>query len=268
MTGIHKFSWVGSSEMFLDEPTTIKLEHIVIGRYGGNASAGANKNEDGVLVLIDLNGGWEFVMLMDAHKTAESAELLINTMDSEVREIIRCLSLPVNKAFTSLEEFLLSVFKSEAFRSECKQVEGETACLLCVRKENYLWWLSIGDNSVYLLHPDLASRGQYLLNQRNYYEWIGFVNTFDQPVPCYSSGVRELRQGHNLLVMTTDGLLEYAARELEDPRRLYDAFYNEEGIEKCTQNALLKVHAGQGRDSATVVAWNYGNDRAAAIPSD
>ncbi|MFE4710694.1 protein phosphatase 2C domain-containing protein [Paenibacillus sp. NPDC056722] len=268
MTGIHKFSWVGSSEMFLDEPTTIKLDEIVIGRYDGKASAGVNKNEDGVLVLSDPNGGWEFVMLLDAHKTAESAELLMKTMDREVSEIINCLSLPIHQAFKTLEDFLLSVFKSEAFRSQCQQVEGETACLLCVRKENYLWWFSVGDNSVYLLHPDLAGRGQYLLNQRNHYEWIGSVNTFDQPVPCYSSGVRELRQGHNLLVMTKDGSLEFGEREFENPQGLYDAFYNEESLEKCTQNALLKVHAGQGRDSATLVAWNYGNDWAMAMSSD
>ncbi|MFF2017427.1 protein phosphatase 2C domain-containing protein [Paenibacillus sp. NPDC058177] len=106
----------------------------------------------------DPNGGWEFVMLLDAHKTAESAELLMKTIDRKFSEIINSLSLPIHQTFKTLEDFLLSVFKSEAFRSQCQQVEGETACLLCVRKENYLWWFSVRDNSVYLLYPDLACR--------------------------------------------------------------------------------------------------------------
>ncbi|WP_238654882.1 protein phosphatase 2C domain-containing protein [Paenibacillus piscarius] len=148
--------------------------------------------------------------ILDAHNTAESAELLVCTINYEAGEIIRLLSLPVQRAFRELEAFLLSIFQSESFLNQCRQVTGETACLICVRMDNYLWWLSVGDNSLYLLHPELAARGQYALNQRNYYEWIGFVNTFAQPVPCYSSGIRELRQGRNVIVMTTDGLLEWA----------------------------------------------------------
>ncbi|QUL56246.1 protein phosphatase 2C domain-containing protein [Paenibacillus tritici] len=266
--GIHKFSWVGSDEMYLDHPTTYAHKSMVIGRYGGNTAAGADKNEDGAYVLSEPGGGWEWVMLLDAHHTAESAELLIRTIDNEADEIIRLLALPVQQAFRALEEFLLSIFTSEAFISECKQVTGETACLICVRMENYLWWFSVGDNSLYVLHPELAARGQYLLNQRNYYEWIGFVNTFAQPVACYSSGIRELRQGRNVIVLTTDGLLEVGARVMEDPRRLYLAFTGEEDLEKCVDKVLAGVHEQLGRDSATVVAWSYYNSREAAMPSD
>ena len=42
----------------------------------------------------------------------------------------------------------------------------------------------------------------------SFYEWIGNVNTFDLPVPCYSTGIRELRNGKNRIVMVTDGVLE------------------------------------------------------------
>lgn len=263
-----KFSWVGSEDMYLDQIVTAVYQCMVIGRYGGSTAAGADKNEDGAYVLNKPDGSWEFVMLLDAHQTAESAELLVRTIGGEAEEISRLLSLPVSEAFAALERVLLSIFKSEAFIRQCKQVTGETACLICVRKENYIWWLSVGDNSVYLLHPDLAVRGQILLNQRNYYEWIGHVNTFEQPVACYSSGIRELRPGHNVIVMTTDGLLEYGERVLEDPRKLYLAFQEEQGLEKCVGDLLKGVHQGQGRDSATVVAWSYYNRRNAAMPSD
>ncbi|WP_339223006.1 protein phosphatase 2C domain-containing protein [Paenibacillus sp. FSL H8-0332] len=265
---VHTFSWVGSEERYLDHPTTYAHERMVIGRYGGNTAANANKNEDGAYVLSEPDGGWEFAMLLDAHHTAESAELLVRTIDNEADEIIRLLSLPVQQAFREVEAFLLAIFQSESFLNQCKQVTGETACLICVRMENYLWWFSVGDNSLYVLHPELAARGQYLLNQRNYYEWIGFVNTFAQPVACYSSGIRELRQGNNIIVMTTDGLLEVGARVMEDPRRLYEAFTGREDLEECVDKVLAGVHEQLGRDSATVVAWSYYNSREAAMPSD
>lgn len=265
---MHTFSWVGSEEKYLDYPATSTRNRMVIGRYGGNTMAGADKNEDGVYVISEPGGGWEFAMLLDAHNTAESAELLVRTIKGEAGEIIRLLSLPVQQVFRELEAFLLSIFQSETFIRECEQVKGETACLICVRMENYLWWFSVGDNSLYLLHPELAARGQYALNQRNYYEWIGFVNTFAQSVACYSSGIRELRQGRNVIVMTTDGLLEVGARLLEDPRRLYEAFTGRENLEDCVAEALAGVHEQLGRDSATVVAWSYVNGKAGAMPSD
>lgn len=100
-----KFSWLGSEERYLDHPATSTLNRMVIGRYGGNTAAGADKNEDGAYVLSESVGGWEFVMLLDAHNTAESAELLILTINGEADEIIRLLALPVRQAFRELEAF-------------------------------------------------------------------------------------------------------------------------------------------------------------------
>ncbi|MEK3875898.1 hypothetical protein [Paenibacillus sp. FSL M7-0420] len=77
-----------------------------------------------------------------------------------------------------------------------------------------------------------------------------------------------LRQGRNIIVMTTDGLLEVGERLLEDPRRLYEAFTGREDLEECVAGVLAGVHEQIGRDSATVVAWCYYNSREAAMPSD
>ncbi|MEK5023577.1 protein phosphatase 2C domain-containing protein [Paenibacillus sp. FSL M7-1046] len=263
-----KFSWVGSHAMYLDDPAAMNFGNMAIGCYGGNTAAGADKNEDGLFVLLDPDGSWEFVMLLDAHKTAESAELLVSTVDSAASEITGHLSQPISQALDALQEYLLSLFTSEAFINRCREVTGETACLLCARKENYIWWLSVGDNSLYLLHPDLAARGQFLLNQRNYYEWIGYANTFAQPVPCYSTGVRELREGHQVLVMTTDGLLEYGAQSYANPQKLFDAFYSAKDMKECIGAALMEVHQEKGRDSATVIAWSFDNKMTATMPSD
>ena len=35
---------------------------------------------------------------------------------------------------------------------------------------------------MYVFHDELHKLGQYALNQRHFYEWIGNVNTFDLPV--------------------------------------------------------------------------------------
>jgi len=38
------FSWIGSQENFVDNPSILQLNHILVGRYGGNSNAGQYKN--------------------------------------------------------------------------------------------------------------------------------------------------------------------------------------------------------------------------------
>ena len=75
--------------------------------------------------------------------------------------------------------------------------------MVCVRKDRYLWWMSIGDCVLYLLHPKLAALGQFALNQRGFYEWVGHVNTFDLAAPCYTTGTRYLPPGPNTILLLT-----------------------------------------------------------------
>jgi hypothetical protein len=44
--------------------------------------------------------------------------------------------------------------------------------------------------------------------------------------------------------------------------------FNEKDIQACVEAAIAEVYAALGRDSATVVAWSYYNERPAALPSD
>lgn len=265
----NQYSWIGSDEMCLGEVSVRQCGHIVIGKYGGNTSAGARKNEDGVLVWVGDN--WEFSMILDAHYSTESTALLVKTLESEFIHFNELLTEPVETVFQSVEQHVLSVFKSEAFKESCQNIKGETACLICVRKENYIWWFSVGDCLVHVLHDELHQLGQYMLNQRHFYEWIGFVNTFSLPVPCYSSGVRELRTGRNRIVMVTDGVLECGERRYETPVHLYKDLYEnkeEEALTSCVQNVLEHVHQQLGRDSATIISWDYENDAPSIYPSD
>ena len=259
---LRTFRWVGSDHPHLDHPYITACGHVVIGLYGGNTRAGARKNEDGALVWCPHDGSWEFAVLLDAHYSAESAQLVIEAVEAEREPIVRMMSGPVEQAFESVGRHLLALFRSPGFRERCRQVYGEASCLICARKGGFLWWLSIGDCVVYVLHPRLAQLGQYALNQRSFFEWVGHVNTFDLPVPCYASGVRQLLPGHSLIVMVTDGLLEFGRRPFENPASLYHALApgmpgDMDSLTASVHALLNRVHQERGKDSATVIAWGY-----------
>lgn len=244
-----------------------QYDDIVLGKYGGNISAGAKKNEDGALVWS--NDDWEFAAILDGHNSAESVDLVIHTIEKEYENIKIMMNERIETVFQSVANHILTIFQSSSFKEKCKRVKGETAFLLCVRKENYIWWLSIGDCLVYVFHDELHKLGQYALNQRHFYEWIGNVNTFELPVPCYSSGIRELRTGNNRIVMVTDGVLECGERRYETPLNLYnDMNENKIELKENVHNVLEHVHHQLGRDSATIISWDVENKKNATYPSD
>ena len=261
--------WMGLDDPCINQIKFDTCHHMVLGCYGGNQQAGANKNEDGALVMAGLD--WEFAMVLDGHNSAESVELVIHTILQESKKLGSILGESLETVFVSLEKHILTIFQSEYFLEACKQVQGETACLLCVRKDKYIWWFSVGDCVLYLLHEDLHRLGQYGLNQRQFYEWIGQVNTFAQPVPCYSSGVRELRTGYNRMVLVTDGVLECGNRYYETPKNLYQDFYGQPSppnIENSVKHVLEHVNESYGRDSATIICWDYHHVLPTTYPSN
>jgi serine/threonine protein phosphatase PrpC len=266
------FQWLGSENAYFDNPFTTNCGDIVIGCYGGNTIFGANKNEDAALVWNAINGSWKFALLLDAHTTSQSARLVLDTIQIAQAQITSMLDYPLRDAISSVHQYLIRLFASEAFKTKCRQVAGETACLVCVQKEQFLYWLSIGDCQIYLLHPELAHLGQYALNQRNFYEWVGQVNSFDLQTPCYSSGVRELRHGDNWIFLVTDGLLECGSRPFEEMQSLYETLVGKtkvdgNNIDANILKALQKVHIEQGHDSATIIGWRYTNYHTCGYPS-
>lgn len=265
---INDLSWVGSERNFVDDPDVTQIQHIVVGRYGGNSSAGQYKNEDGCLVWANEKEDWEFVIILDAHKTAKSAEVVLKQFEKKRIDIRNQLSLQLSyDTFKNMEKLILSIFKEEEFLDACRKVEGETACLIVVRKGKYIWWFSIGDCILYLYHPELASLGQFQLNQRQFYEWVGQVNTFEQNVPCYSTGTRELRKGINQLLLTTDGLIECPNEPFAKPKDIFNVFTNSSDVENV-KSLLLKIQENNVRDSTTIVSWKVSVSVDAMIPSD
>lgn len=261
-----EYSWVGSEEPYLDEISIQHIGRMVLGRFGGNRNAGQNKNEDGCLLWTGNNEDWEFTMLLDAHTTAESAELVIQTVKSMKTQIIALLVLPPREVFEQVGGLLLKQFKSQGFKEECRRIKGETAFLCVIRKGSFLWWLSIGDCILHLFHPELAAFDEYQQNHRSFYEWVGKVNTFDLPVPCYSSGTKELRRGRNHIFLTTDGLTECPNTNFAEPREIFNLFSlfgNEDGVRE-----LLKIIKDRDvRDSTTIISWIIDAEHEGCQPS-
>lgn len=261
------FSWVGNQESLVDQPSIIELGNIVIGRYGGNSRAGQYKNEDGCFVMSDPQQDWEFVILLDAHNSAESAELIVEAFSQKKDDVRNALSLSTKRAFQNLELLTLNLFQSKEFLEACQSVKGETACLIAARKGKYCWWFSVGDCLFYLHHPELSSLGQYQVNQRHFYEWIGQVNTFNQAVPCFSSGTNELRKGVNHFLMTTDGLIECPGEPCIEPKAIFNEFShssNKNGV----RNLMERIKDNNVRDSTTIISWIVVSDAEATMPSD
>ncbi len=251
-------SWLGADALHLDIPHLTRHGPMELGCYGGCSSVGAHKNEDAALLWYDQDGGWEWAMVIDAHYSPQSAALLLQTVASEEAVIRELLAQPVGVAFAGLQNYLVSIFSAASFRIQCAQVHGEASCLLVARKDNFVWWFAVGDCVAYIFHPSYARLGEYALNQRHFYEWIGHINTFDLPVPCFTSGVRQLRPGLSIILLATDGLLECGTRPFEAPAALYDTFATAAStVQGSIDLALWRVHHEQGRDSATVIAWEY-----------
>jgi serine/threonine protein phosphatase PrpC len=259
--------WIGNEDMSLNKHTIKTCGEITLGYYGGNSEKGASKNEDGALILCSGDNIWKFALLLDAHATSESANLVLEIMKKEQCNLEQILDMPIQKFSTELHKFFFNIFDSKEFKDRCKYINGETACLIVVQKEQYLWWMSVGDNLVYLFHPELAELNQFSLNQRQFYEWIGKVNTFELDIPCYTTGTRLLREGQNYIYLITDGVLECGDRPFEDSRQLCKVLTESIEISQNMSNAFKEVHKQKGRDSATIIGWSYFNNHKAQRPT-
>src|SRR5690606_7322923 len=138
------FQWIGNHKPYLDE-ISIEVLHtgLIVGCYGGTSAAGAYKNEDAIFILHDDHSEWTFAVIIDAHKTAESAELLISVFNGIKQELISICS--ADEAFIRLEPRVIALLMEENIRLTFKKVSGEASCLILFHKGPYIWWLSIGD---------------------------------------------------------------------------------------------------------------------------
>lgn len=255
-TDLLSFRWTGDDPPYIDAPTVRRCGDLVIGCYGGGSAAGAFKNEDAAFVLARADRDWCFAALLDGHYSLESDALILRTLAEREARLIEAMSLPAGTAVEAVRSLLVEAFSSREFRQACRGVTGEASALFCAQRGRFVFWLSVGDCLAFAFHPELAGLGQFAMNQRHFYEWLGKSNVFDLEAPAFSSGVQELRTGLNTIVMITDGLYEYAGSPFEDPAAIYRALGPAQpDLESAVLQAMQAVHKGSGRDSATVIAW-------------
>lgn len=257
------YVWRGSAEPCLDRPELTAIGRVSVGRYGGNSGFGAKKNEDAALVWSGAD--WVFAVILDAHAGSASADAVLELFEAGRAELLELLGRPEPVQILAVQSAVFRLLLTAG--EDLARVRGETACLVCYQQGGYLMWLSIGDNQLYLLHPELQRLGQFTLTVRNYFEWIGERSSLALEVPCFSSGIRELRQGINTIALVTDGLLEVGDRVFEDPARVSRELLSPVGVSGAISSMLGEVHRQGGTDSATMIVWQVDNPLMGLMPS-
>lgn len=250
---ISRLTWLGSDFPNLDEVGVSRCGPVIFGSFGGSTAAGQTKNEDAALIWSGFD--WEFAALLDAHGSAESAQSVVQILGHHESILTTLLN---RGDLWALNASIIELLTSASAASRFSAVRGETSLLVCARWRNYLAWVSVGDNLVYLLHPDFEQLGQVALNSRQFFEWVGASNSLALDLPAYSQGVRELRRGTSQIIMVTDGLLEFPASSFAEPRNVFKHF--RPLSESVVLDAVEAVRRAQGRDSSTVLAWSCDND--------
>ncbi len=183
---MEKLSWSGGTAPFLDRPVVEAIGRVSMGRWGGYGG----KNEDGALVWS--GDDWTLAAILDGHAGSTSVEAVLALVgDAEDRLVPLCAT----GAVLALQRELITLFTSEATGHQMSEIRGETACLVAYQHGPQLLWLSIGDNTLYLLHPELARLGQHTLTTRNFFEWIGERSSLSGSVPYFSTASASCGKG-------------------------------------------------------------------------
>lgn len=250
----HPIFWNGNQQSYIDQISVFQHEHITIGNFGGASSKGTQRNEDAYIVW-QMGPETVLAVLFDAHTTNESAVYWQALLLSKSETLNQICNNSVDKAIPNIQQFFLALFSDDEVRSHSRNCIGETAMLVTLQIGAYLWWLSIGDNSLYIFHKEFNELGQFKVNQRIFYQWVGNSNSLDLEVPCYTTGTLHLRNGENKILLLTDGVLEIEGRPFEDSAHLASEI-NKTSMAGAVESILQTVQSVDGKDNATIIGWS------------
>ncbi|WP_366248770.1 hypothetical protein [Terribacillus aidingensis] len=250
---MYNYSWNGEMKSYLDQVDLSGYQHVWIGRFGGSIAHGAYKNENACLILTGSD--WELAVVMRAQHTVESAAFIADSLILRQRKITETLDEDVSSAIKKIDSFLMSMFNSVRFRSTAAKVNGNASCLIAVRKAGYLYWLSIGENSLYHLVPSPNHYNSVQLNQQNSAGKIGADNTFDQVVPIFNMGSVPLSSGSNHILLSTIGLQCFPVSPYKSASRLQSAFNKSESMPHFMRTMLANAQAAGAAESITLIGW-------------
>ena len=86
-------------------------------------------------------------------------------------------------------------------------------------------------------------------------------------MPCYSVGIKELRQGENRIFLTTDGLIECPNEAFSNPINIYNTFL-QAGDDDSILSMLKTIQENNVRDSTTIVTWKVNSLKEATRASN
>lgn len=242
MKAAHTFKWIGDEKAYLNEIHIEELGPLSIGLYDGNT------NEDAVLAWCDPQGTWEFVMIFDAKQTIDRAKFIIDIICERKEKLLQLFSYPNHLVFHHTHMYLLSLFTDETFIEESEKMQEKTDCLICLRKDQFVYWLSVGECFIYLFQPESQQCKQGRLNEQQFYERIGRPNIFAAATPCFTSGVRELQKGTNHIIVATDGIIACGERMGKDNYFLHQSLLHVESL-------LEKMNNCKEQNSAAIIGW-------------
>ncbi|MBO1624580.1 protein phosphatase 2C domain-containing protein [Bacillus arachidis] len=254
MIEVYTFKWISHEKMYLDQIHVEKCGPLSVGIYGGNQESDAYERGDAVLAWWDPQLEFEFVMIFDAHHKTKKIHYIIEAISKRKEKLQELFSYPVHLAFHHTHMYLLALFTDESFIEKSEQENEELACLICLRKGEFLYWLSVGECFAYLFHSEQLQNGKGRLNKRKFYEYIGRKNVFAANTPCFTSGVRGLEKGMNHIVLATDGMLECDQQTFHDDQSLLEVLHRGDCLQ--IEPALASVLEWKGRDCATIIGWS------------
>lgn len=251
---MNTFKWISHEQMYVDQIHVEKCGPLSIGVYGGNQESDAYERGDAVLAWWDPHSEFEFVMIFDAHHQTKNINFIIEAISERKEKLQELFSYPVHLAFHHTHMYLLALFTDETFIEKSEQENAVLACLICLRKDEFLYWLSVGDCFAYLFHPEQLQNGKGRLNKRKFYECIGRKNVFAANTPCFTSGVRGLERGMNHIILATDGVLACDQKTFDDDQSLFEMMHKEDFLH--IEPVLANVLKWKGRDCATIIGWS------------
>jgi serine/threonine protein phosphatase PrpC len=257
--------WNGNIATYIDKINIFKTAGVVHGCFGGSSESDACHNEDGYWTIVEKDN-FVISVIFDAHATNESVIYITNALKKKQEALLDAAKLGLKESFKVVSHIIHDMLFDVDFLDTAKNVIGETAFLICYQRAEFLWWLSVGDNALYVFHDEFNELGQYQVNQRIFYQWIGQKNALSLDVPCYSQGTLQLREGKSTIVMLTDGILEIEGRPYEDCRLLKTVFEENE-LEEATRIVLEKVQNLKGRDNATIISWRVNSTHEVLRPT-
>lgn len=248
----------------LDRAVTPSHGPITLGRFGGSTASGATKNEDAAWALWDR--AWRMGVVLDAHNGSDSAERVLEILDESADGFRTVLNRNAELGVRDVQRILDGALSSPAVLECLGQCSGETSFIAAVSVGRIVWWFSVGDCFGALIHTDTAQLGGALFTGRQYFQWVGRVNSFETPPAACSSGVIHLRTGSSRIALYSDGCVDVAGSPLGESAGVI-ALLSDGTPPEAVARALALAAGDYGRDSATILLWDCTNTAPAVVPS-